>query len=178
MGAEVLGLQRIAGGSVEDVSRLRFALKQSGMDVEKSTEAIGKFGKRLVESGASVKGTEAMTALLGDTFKDSAGKIKPMTELLPMLADKFKKMPDGAEKSALAMQLFEESGTALIPFLNKGAAGVKELMAQSDKYGLTLSGPQVDALKKRRLRSGSGTPRSRACRSASARTSYQWSPAS
>lgn len=148
MGAEVLGLQRIAGGSVEDVSRLRFALKQSGMDVEKSTEAIGKFGKRLVESGASVKGTEAMTALLGDTFKDSAGKIKPMTQLLPMLADKFKKMPDGAEKSALAMQLFEESGTALIPFLNKGAAGVKELMAQSDKYGLTLSGPQVDALKK------------------------------
>lgn len=39
-------------------------------------------------------------------------------------------MPDGAEKSALAMQLFGKNGMAMLPFLNKGAAGIQELMTR------------------------------------------------
>lgn len=148
LGSQVMGLQRITGGSVEDVSRLRFALKQSGVDVDGASKAIGKFEKGLGAAAKSAKATEAMTKLLGTSFRDSSGKIKPMTELLPQLAEKFKSMPNGAEKTALAMQLFGKSGTDMLPFLNKGSAGIKDLAKQADKFGLTLSGPQVDALKK------------------------------
>jgi hypothetical protein len=43
------------------------------------------------------------------------------------VADKFKMMPDGAEKSALAIQLFGKSGADMIPLLNGGRQAVESL---------------------------------------------------
>jgi hypothetical protein len=148
---QVLKLQRIMGGTAEDASRLRFAFQETGIDADTAAKAIGIFSKNLVNAEASTKATTAMTKLLGESFRDAHGHIKPMSELLPGLADKFAKMPNGAEKSALALKLFGKGGLALLPFLNRGAAGIKKLKEESDKFGLTLSGKDLDALKKSKV---------------------------
>jgi phage-related protein len=75
---------------------------------------------------------------MGTSFKDAAGNVKPMSEILPGLADTFKSMPDGAEKAALATQLFGRSGTQMLPFLNKGSAGIAELTAKAQQMGLIV----------------------------------------
>lgn len=87
---------------------------------------------------------------LGINAKDASGHIRPMADLLPELADKFSKMPNGAEKSALALKLFGKGGLQLLPFLNRGKEGIAKLREESDKFGLTLSGKDLDALKKSR----------------------------
>ena len=84
---------------------------------------------------------------LGIKYTDAHGKILPMAQLLPKVADKFAAMPDSAEKTALAMKLFGKSGTAMLPLLNRGAAGMKAFADASDKAGNTLNDKDLQALK-------------------------------
>jgi hypothetical protein len=143
VGTESIKLSRLTGLNVEDSSRLRFAFQQTGVDGEQAGKAIGIFSKNLASGTA-----EKALAGLGLSAKDSSGHLKSMQDLLPGVADKFKTMPDGPEKTALAMKLFGKSGADLLPFLNKGADGIKALDDASDKYGLTVSGPMADNIKK------------------------------
>ncbi len=55
------------------------------------------------------------------------------------VADRFKTLPDGAEKTALSMELFGRAGKDMIPVLNLGGQGIKDLQDKADKLGLTLS---------------------------------------
>lgn len=138
VGGEVLKLQRFTGATAEEASRLRFAAKQAGIDVEVLTKSLGLLSKNL--SGTKLDD-------LGLGLKDSTGKAKPLNESLLLIAKRFESMPNGAEKTALAMRIFGRSGAQLIPFLNRGAEGIAELEAQSDKFGNTLSGKDLDAVK-------------------------------
>lgn len=70
-----------------------------------------------------------------------------MGQILPSIAQQFSTMPNGPEKTALAMRLFGRAGVSMLPFLSKGAKGIKELQEQSDALGTTLSGDDLDAVK-------------------------------
>ena len=139
VGGEVRTLQRTIGGSVEDASRLRFAFSQVGLSTDDAGVALKKLEVGIANNTKNWQ-------QLGINARDAAGNVRPMSELLPQIAERFKAMPDGAEKTALAVELFGKSGTNMIPILNKGAAGMKDLMAQSDAMGMTLGTKQVAAL--------------------------------
>ena len=67
------------------------------------------------------------------------------SDVLKDLADRFQTMPDGAEKTALAMDLFGKSGAAMIPMLNAGSAGITGLMEEARKMGLVISQETADS---------------------------------
>lgn len=57
-------------------------------------------------------------------------------------------MPDGAEKTALAMDLMGRSGANMIPLLNGGAEALSNLMAEADTFGQVFTaemGAQAEA---------------------------------
>ena len=146
---ETLALNRAVGGSVEASSRLRFAAKQTGQDLGNFTKAMGLLDKNLVKAAQTGKGPVADTMKqLGVSFTDAQGKVKPLTDILPDMAEQFKNMPNGPTKTALALQLFGRQGTALLPFLNRGKAGIAELMAKTDEYNQVIGQDQVDAFAK------------------------------
>jgi phage-related protein len=136
---------------VQDASRLRFAAHETGVSYETLAKSTGKLSKALVAANGSEKAHAAMIKTLGFEYRDAAGHVLPMSQMLPKLADKFSKMQAGPEKTALAMKLFGKAGTDMLPFLNKGASGIAELEKQSDKFGLTLTGKNIDALKKAKM---------------------------
>lgn len=138
VGGEVAKLTRYTGATAEEASRLRFAGAQAGLGVDDLTKSLGLLSKNVV-------GTKLDK--LGFDFKDASGKARPLNDDLLKIADRFQSMPNGAEKTALAMQLFGKSGAAMIPFLNRGAEGIAELEKQSDKFGNTLSGKDLEAVK-------------------------------
>jgi hypothetical protein len=106
-------LAQSAGVTVEQLSRLGFAGRQSGVEIEQIGKALAKL------SAAGVP--DANAALLD-------------------LADVFASMPDGAAKTALAIDKFgERIGPALIPLLNEGRAGLVGMAEQADRLGITLS---------------------------------------
>ncbi|MFJ3487979.1 phage tail protein [Leifsonia aquatica] len=131
-------LQRIAGGTKTEVSGLAGAMKLAGVNSDQVMGSLTIFSKNLGNAAGDADKASAMNAKLGTSFLDAAGQVKPMSDILPGLADKFQAMPDGAEKTALATQLFGRSGAQLLPFLNKGSAGIAELTTQAGKMGLVL----------------------------------------
>ena len=167
-GKATLKLKRYMGGTAEDASRLGHAFTMTGIDTDMATKALGIFSKNSVNAGQSLneyeskqaaalasgkpfkevlKGKAAAFAELGVKIRGPKGEMADMSKMLPEVAEQFKNMQDGPEKTALAMSLFGKSGMSMMPFLNKGAAGIKDLMQESDKLGTTLSGKDLEAVK-------------------------------
>lgn len=144
---EVNQMKRALGGTPEEASHMRVAFHEVGIESGKGTKAIQMFSKKLDASRGSSKAHAKMVKALGGEYLDAHGKIIPMTHLLPQVADKFATMPDGPEKTALAMKLFGKAGADMIPFLNKGSKGMEEAAKKSDKFGNTLSGKNLQAMK-------------------------------
>lgn len=138
VGGEVAKLQRYTGLSAEAASRLKFAAQESGVGIDSLTKSLGILSKNSV-------GTSLDKLKLG--LKDAHGQALPLNDQLLKLAQKFQSMPAGAEKNALALKVFGRAGLDMLPFLNKGAAGIADLEKQSDKLGNTLSQKGLDAVK-------------------------------
>ena len=171
-GKATIKLQRYMGGTTEDASRLGHAFTMTGIDTEMASRALGIFSKNSTNAGDSLtefeskqaaalasgkpfngtlKGNAAAFATLGVNIRGPKGELANMATLLPDVAEQFKNMKDGPEKTALALKLFGRNGMAMMPFLNKGAAGIKTLMQESDKLGTTLSTKDLQAVKEATL---------------------------
>jgi hypothetical protein len=141
VGTEVIKISRLTGEAADSSSRLRFAAHETGVDVDQLGTSLGILSKHLAANDKAAKGA-------GVAYRDAKGNVKPLNSVLLDLADQFQKMPDGAEKNAKALALFGRSGLAMIPFLNKGKAGLADLEKEADKFGLVLGKDNLDAIKK------------------------------
>src|ERR1700722_6740772 len=59
-----------------------------------------------------------------------------LMDALMQEAELFDRLPDGATKTALAIEHFGKSGMAMIPFLDKGPQAIHQLLLESERYGL------------------------------------------
>lgn len=141
VGKEVLKLQRYTGGSAEEMSKLRFAAQESGVDVDQLGKGMGLLSKHLEANDKAARG-------LGVAFQDAHGKARPFNDVLLDIAERIKNMPNGVEKNALVLQTFGKAGMDLLPFLNRGRDGLRDLEAQAQKFGLVLNQGNLDAIKK------------------------------
>ena len=135
---ETSKLSQKMGFTTEEVSTLGFALDQSGVTMEQFKTGMAKFNKEVNSGGAMLKS-------LGIELLNSEGMLRSNMELLEEVADRFADMADGAQKSALAQKLFERSGAELIPFLNQGKQGIREMREEARLLGLEISGPAAKA---------------------------------
>jgi len=121
-------LRQKTGASVESLSQFQQAAEKSGTTLDAVGGAMVKLNRNLAEGKAGKSLQE-----IGISATDASGKLKSTDQIMLELADKFQSMPDGAEKTALAMDLFGKSGAALIPMLNMGDEAIKKL-------GVTMTG--------------------------------------
>ena len=140
LGREVIKLQRYTGMNAESASKLAYAAKISGVDVDSLAVGIGKLSKSMADSPDKL-------SKIGIEAKTSDGKLRPMTDVLGDVAEKFKSMGPGTESTAAALDLFGRSGANLLPFLFKGKDGIAELSTEAEKMGLVLGQDNVDAVK-------------------------------
>ena len=133
----LIGAQR-TGMTTEQIAGLGLMAKQKGLELGDLTKALGILSRNLAGLGAGGKTAQRVLADLGIGTKDAAGKLLPMHDLLLKLADRFASMPAGPQKAAAAMAIFGREGGRLIPFLNEGAAGIKEIEKRAAELGITL----------------------------------------
>ena len=119
------------GLAVKDVAGLKLAFDMSGVSSDKLETSLGKMAKNMAE------GSKAFGAM-GVQIKNADGTLRSTRDVLGDVADKFAGYRDGAEKTALAQELFGKSGTEMISVLNAGRAGLDEMDAQAKRLGLTL----------------------------------------
>jgi hypothetical protein len=145
---ELSKLSQKTGISVESLSLLKPIAEQSGISMEGLAKGLQKLATAMVGAASGSKEQADTFARLGVSVTDVAGKLRPTEAVLMDLADAFAAMPDGAEKSALAVKLFGKSGVDLIPFLNQGRAGIEELKLKFKELGLEISGDTARAAEK------------------------------
>ncbi|CAG9172086.1 hypothetical protein LMG23992_02115 [Cupriavidus laharis] len=123
------------GVSTENLSAWGYAAEMSGTDADTLYKAIGKLSVEMETfDDVSAKSTKALQSL-GVTADDVA---QGTDAVFSKIADGFAKMPDGAGKTAKAIELFGKSGAQLIPFLNQGSAGLEDLRREAERLGVVL----------------------------------------
>ena len=125
------------GIPIEELSKLKYAADLSGVSLEALKVGVGKLAKNMNDV-ANAKGPKAFQQL-GISVKDASGKLKSTSQVMAEISDKFKDMPNGARKTALAMELMGKSGADMIPLLNDGSAALNEMMAEAQALGLEIS---------------------------------------
>lgn len=132
--------------SVETLSGLSLAAAASGLSTDELGVAFKKLNTNISEAAGD--GTsKAATAfkLLGISVTDANGNLKDAGTVNNEIADAFAHSEDGANKAALAVQLFGRQGVQMIPTLDKGSAGLKQLADDAAAYGAVLSGDAAKA---------------------------------
>jgi len=141
----VAKLSRETGSGTEAISKLLYAGKRYGLSTDDMSKSLGIFSKKLVEANKGNNETADTFNKMGVSIKGADGKLKPFDSIFGQVAEKFKAMPNGVEKTALAMQLFGKSGKDMLPLLNQGADGVAKLGAQAEKFGFVLTQNNIKA---------------------------------
>lgn len=132
-------LAQSIGIPIEELSKLRYAADLAGVDLDSLGKAIKRLSAGMLDSTESGTGPAARSfAMLGVSVRDAAGNMRPATAVMEDLAGKFARMPNGVEKTALAMRIFGKSGADMIPLLNSGATGLREMYEEAEELGLVL----------------------------------------
>lgn len=115
-------IRQMVAMSSEDISKFAYAAHQSGIELEQLKNAFFYFQTNLSKNSGLLK-------QLGVDAPTTTGKLR-------QLMDVFAALPDGAEKSELAAQLFgKRVGADLIPLLNNGTDGFDKLSEAAEKTG-------------------------------------------
>jgi lambda family phage tail tape measure protein len=131
-------LSERTGVSVEKLSAFQYAARLSDLSAEGLETGLRALAKNMAS------GSDAF-ATLGVRVRQASGVLRSSDEVLLDLADAFQKLPDGATKSALAMQTFGKNGAELIPLLNGGRAGIAAFTREAEQLGVVVSSSTAKA---------------------------------
>lgn len=126
------------GLTIEAYTGLEYAAGLSGLATEDFGASMSKLTKAASEAAGGNKEYAATFKAIGVAVTDSRGNLKSMDALLGDLAERFAGYADGAEKTALAIELFGKSGAKLVPFLNLGRDGIAQLREEAVRLGVVL----------------------------------------
>lgn len=140
VGMEVFKLQRVTGGTAEEMSKLRFIGQQFGLSSDQLTKSLGFLSK-------AIAGNNPLLSQYGIATKDVHGNSLSLNAVLLNTAAVVSKMPDGWEKNNLVLKLFGKSGKDLIGVLDAGRDGLVKLGNEATKYGLVLTDKNIVAVR-------------------------------
>jgi len=138
--ADDLGkLAQKTGITAESLSGLKYAGDLSGVSLESLSGGLTKLSRSMSEAADGTGAQADAFRALGVEVKNSDGSLRATDAVLADVAQKFSEYADSAEKTALAQAIFGKSGADLIPLLNLGSAGLKEMRAEAERLGIVMS---------------------------------------
>lgn len=147
-GEELLKTSQKIGIKVSALAGLQHAANLADLSNESLSTGLKKLSVNMVDAARQTGDGEALFRRLGVSATDAAGQLRPTEQVLLDLADVFANSKDGAGKAEVAVKLFGKAGLDLIPFLNQGKVGIKELMAEAERLGLVMSRQDAEAANK------------------------------
>jgi hypothetical protein len=130
-----------AGVTTEAFSSLAYGAELFGVDAGGLSRAFKELSKNISE--AQVYGSPAakMFEQLGIAARGANGEMMSADQVLLKLATSFADHADGVNKTTTAVKLFGRAGQEMIPFLNQGANGIKQMQEEAGVFHQIFSGP-------------------------------------
>lgn len=135
-GKSIAGLSRISGESVETMSKLAFAGKMTGTSTETLSNGIKFLGKNMAANNPEFD-------RLGVATRNADGSMRSTHAVLLDTAAAIQGLAPGAERTGALLKIFGRNGLEMGRLMGKGADGIRELEAQTTKYGLLLTGDNM-----------------------------------
>ena len=120
------------------------AARQSDIDVGGLSKSLQKMQVAISQAGSGAKAPLETFAALGIEF-DKFRQLSPEDQFLK-LADRINMLEDPADRVRAAVELFGKAGADLLPFFEKGAAGIKKATDEIERLGGTLTDEQIAKL--------------------------------
>lgn len=152
---ETSKLGRKLGLTTEFVSGLDHALKLSGTSMDQVRNGFKTLAQRALDAERGMESAKENFDELGISVTDAKGQLKQTEQLFLEVADSVSKMEDGTRKAALTSELFGRQGLELIPILNAGADGIRDMQHEARELGIEIStntGRQAEQLNDNLLR--------------------------
>src|SRR5258706_5137461 len=127
-----------AGTTSEILSALAYAGKISALSMEDLGMSLKFLSNGMIDTAEKGYMGEGALRKLQIAATDSSGQLRDSHQVLLDVAQAFSKMEDGAQKTAMATELFGRAGMNMIPMLNQGRAGIAELEAEAGRLGLVI----------------------------------------
>ena len=145
-GTAIANMASRTGIAAEQISQLKYAAQQSGIGLEDLETGFRKMQKALGE--ASIGSSEA-----AQKFEAIGLHVQDLINLSPeqqfeAIANAISQIQNPAQRAAAVMGIFGKSGTALLPMLEQGASGIRNMMEEADKLGLTMSSADAQGAKR------------------------------
>lgn len=143
LGDQIDKMSSRTGFSAKQLSILKHAAEQGGASLNDIEKASKKLAMTIFEAG---EGTETYTDALkavGLRYENLAG-LNPEDQFMKValaLAD----VEHAGTKAALAQQIFGKAGTELLPMLEGGSNGLKEMAAEAELLGIVMDDDAADS---------------------------------
>ena len=141
-------LRQRTGIAANVLSSFTLAVNKTDMGMTGFATALKFLANNMADANSGAAASVTKFAQLGVAFKNVDGTLRPLDQVMLDVADKFKAMPDGAQKSALAVDLFGRAGTGMIHMLNLGRDGLQAEMDKAKELGLVFTNEAAGAADK------------------------------
>lgn len=154
--------------TVDGIMNLANTTAQAADRIDKQSQALGISRKAfqqwdyiLSQSGASIDSLGVSMKTLNSAILGGSDSAVEAFEQLGLqwdslagmsqegafeaVVDAFQRMPQGARKSALAIQLFGKNGQTLMPLLNTSSEAMNDLRKNTERLGFVMSDSMIDA---------------------------------
>jgi hypothetical protein len=143
---QAVDLSARLGISASAVQELGYAASQSGSDLEELSQGLTGLSNKVDAAKKGSKDAAASLRAVGVSLVDVRSGRQSLDGTLGQIAEAFAKMPDGAKKSALAVDVFGKAGVKLIPLLNEGSDGIDALRNKARDLGIVIDDEAAKSL--------------------------------
>lgn len=139
---EMGNLSQEVGIGVEQLSKFKYAADLSDAG-EQFRNGLLKLNTAIADSQDKSSKAAQTFALIGVASQDANGKLRPTEEILFDIADRFASWADGANKAAIAQELFGTKNARFISLMSQGSAGLRAQGEELKKIGGALTDEDV-----------------------------------
>jgi hypothetical protein len=137
IGGDIDDMSRRTGISTESLSAMGWAAQLAGSTLEDFEKSARKMQRTITDASMGMKSAQDALGALGLSYQQLSS-LSPEEQFM-LIADRLSKIKDPTQRAAMAMMVFGRSGTAMLPMLEKGAAGIKAWMDEAKQMGLVIS---------------------------------------
>lgn len=125
------------GVSASELSKLKYIADQSDVEFQTLTIGLKAFQKSLSEGDKVFKELNLSAAAL---------KKLSLSEQLATVADAFRLVKNPADQTRISTELFTKAGLDMVPMMNQGSAGMRDLGDAAERVGAVMSNQTAKAI--------------------------------
>lgn len=133
-----------AGTSASAMSKLAAAAGQVDVDIDSLSKGFKELQVSISKAASGSDGQARLFDALGVSVQ-SLRAMRP-EEQLAVIADQLSKVADPTDRARVGAELFGRTYLALVPILERGGSGIRDLVREQERLGNTFSDAQIARL--------------------------------